>query len=266
VRLGRVTSIARISGEHAVGQRPQPLSIRLMVDHRGSHRDSTEDDVRMGSEVVIPSWVPGAPGVRCRNGDSVSIVKVDDRIAAPRTTSRTLRLEHGGGEDERRSQAAMGRPQEDRIEPPANMTRYDPGKAGGAESCIQASEYARPTGRIDMSEADDQRESPPISCRRADACAQVSGVASVLRPPCLSQSAETGVVVRREWAPPAHHGGVSRYCDPLRECANAGVFGSLNGRSRSVVQLTPGLTARTTRIPERREGTSRADVESVNDD
>lgn len=64
MRLGRVTLIARISGEHAIGKRPRPLPIRLIVHHRGSHRDFTKDDVRMGSEVVMQTWVLRSPGVR----------------------------------------------------------------------------------------------------------------------------------------------------------------------------------------------------------
>lgn len=108
MRPDRITSIARISGENAVGKGPQPLSLGLIVYCRRSHRDSTEEVVRMSSEVVIPSWVSRAPGVRCSDGDTVSIMKVDDRFASPSTAFRTLRLEHGGGENERRRQAAMG--------------------------------------------------------------------------------------------------------------------------------------------------------------
>src|SRR5262249_5887069 len=51
---GRVAPIAREGGEHTVGELPEAVALGLVVHDCRLHRDSAEDDGRMGSKVVIP--------------------------------------------------------------------------------------------------------------------------------------------------------------------------------------------------------------------
>ena len=91
-----------------VRKHPQPRSLRFILDDRGADRYASEDDLRMRSEIVIPGRVPRSPGIGRNDDDAASIVKVDDRVAPPNATLRTLRLEHRGGEHEGRGEVATG--------------------------------------------------------------------------------------------------------------------------------------------------------------
>ncbi len=159
---GRFTTICGVGRKHAVRHGPQPLSVSFVVHDSGSHRDSTEDDSRMGSDVVIPGRVLGTPGVRGNDYDPVTIVKVDDRMATQCAASRPLCLQHGCGKDKGRGQSAMAHSQEDRIELPSDCARQIPGEARRGQCCVHASEHAGRPSRVDTFEADGQCGNSPL--------------------------------------------------------------------------------------------------------
>src|SRR5262249_54731552 len=69
VHRGSVAPIAREGGEDTVGELPEPVALGLVLDDGRVHRDPAEDEVRMGSQVVIPGRVSRAARVRRHDGD-----------------------------------------------------------------------------------------------------------------------------------------------------------------------------------------------------
>jgi hypothetical protein len=102
MRLSGVASIAGESREDAVGEYPEALTLILVLDHSGTHGNATEGDLRVRSEVVVPSGVPRIARVRCDDDNRPTIVEVDDRVPAALPALGTPRFEYRGWEDERR--------------------------------------------------------------------------------------------------------------------------------------------------------------------
>ena len=75
------SAVARVRGEDAIGQPPQPVLLLLVLDDLRAERQSPERDVGMGAQVVKPGRVLGQAQLRGDDRHAVAVVEVDDAVA-----------------------------------------------------------------------------------------------------------------------------------------------------------------------------------------
>ena len=86
--LAGVSMVRRVGREDTVGERPQPVALSFIANHRRPHGDITEPNVGVGSKIVEPRRVPFVAGLRGDDRDPVPVVEVDDPVTSHRTALR----------------------------------------------------------------------------------------------------------------------------------------------------------------------------------